>query len=1291
MARDRAYIDGSSSRSWMGFLLIILVFLVNFRSLEAIRQQSEDIKRDKSHPSNALTFSRRGLSNANRLSGTSSRFQTHSGSRIGDNNAISLDDFILSDLLIVSSIEGGIYGLNRNTGKTIWSLPPRSEVKVSTKHNSTGNTNIVGFSPLVGTSYGPKQRTFSDLVNDLPLVDTEGDQTLTGSSQIDGSSGKASLESLQELGLYIVEPGSGQVYVLSTMPFMTKGQVDPHQKKTSMSKLPLTLPQLVELSPFSFPGDASRVFVGHKSTSLVELDVRSGKIGAVFGGSQSSGGVWCSSDEKGESEDANCGDESDRSKEWAYMGRTDYTLTIHLRGRPALSQTLLFSTFSPNSADRDIAELWLSRGFSPDKRTMIGMPEESSILCFDSSQPTIKPNEQKDRTLWIKDLGATVAGIFDVVYANAPSSPNDYHQPLLLPHPKSTLNEIFSRAGSRAKFSSQGLGRIGDRSMDSILERNSATYLGISNGHLFAMGSEQHPLVAFSPRAPASLSANEHAQHDDSSREHRLCSASGCLLGSYDLQGSGFDDLQADELLGLGPGHAPLLGIEDGSAKKKQYSSDTKSIQDQIESEDGQKQKKDASSSWSSPSVVTAQIAIVFFFAACCGLLYIGSLEYRRQGAVEVGQMAKNMTWQPPDSQIDVKPSDSPIDEKKVTFASTIHNEPIAEKQDHRPPGTSSAIDQNDVQNIMSFDSKTSTTKRRRRGKRAGNAVAQREIRKETSKEDDSDVGEQSKKVDDKDEHTTLKPSSEPRETEVAEEEKNHFVKKAVADVAGPVTLEPDGGSKVALSDGSMAVVRDTVNRSLIISDEILGYGSSGTIVFKGTFQGRAVAVKRLLRDFVDVASKEVSLLESADNHANVIRYFYKEVTDSFLYIALELCPASLAEVIEKPNEYQSLSAMLKPKKALSQIASGLQHLHSLSIVHRDIKPQNILVSQTSKGDLKMLLSDFGLSKRLDGIAQTSFSQTVNNPGGTFGWRAPEILRGDVNLDAGADTCNSTSSISSTSENGGETKPSEDRKRLTRAIDIFALGCLMYYVLSNGDHPFGSRFEREMNILRRTIDLQRLDGLGEEGHEAQHLIWAMTKYEPEQRPDALKILSHPYFWDSNRRLSFLQDASDRFDIMERDPPAAPLVSLEAKALEIIGQDWHRRLDRQVMEDLNKRRKYDPKSIAALLRAIRNKKHHIHDLPSNVKRLFTIAGGGVMMTGSEYGGVNLESKQFNGSGNAGANVMSHQVQLLPDGFLAYFTSRFPRLFLHTYEVVDSYPILKSESSFALYFKPFSDDI
>ena len=50
------------------------------------------------------------------------------------------------------------------------------------------------------------------------------------------------------------------------------------------------------------------------------------------------------------------------------------------------------------------------------------------------------------------------------------------------------------------------------------------------------------------------------------------------------------------------------------------------------------------------------------------------------------------------------------------------------------------------------------------------------------------------------------------------------------------------------------------------------GFGSHGTVVYKGVFQGRAVAVKRLLRDFVSIASQEVALLQASDDHQNVIR-----------------------------------------------------------------------------------------------------------------------------------------------------------------------------------------------------------------------------------------------------------------------------------------------------------------------------------------------------------------------------------------------------------------------------------
>ncbi|KAJ3066939.1 bifunctional endoribonuclease/protein kinase ire1, partial [Rhizoclosmatium hyalinum] len=184
--------------------------------------------------------------------------------------------------------------------------------------------------------------------------------------------------------------------------------------------------------------------------------------------------------------------------------------------------------------------------------------------------------------------------------------------------------------------------------------------------------------------------------------------------------------------------------------------------------------------------------------------------------------------------------------------------------------------------------------------------------------------------------------------------------------------------------------------RTMTVSDQILGHGSHGTMVFKGTFEGRPVAIKRLLLDFYDVAHHEVKILRDSDQHQNVIRYFYQEATEKFMYIALELCPASLADVVENTTnpDLHQIRLSLKPRNVLSQIISGIQYLHSLKLVHRDIKPQNILIGE-SRGKLnshpRILITDFGLCKRL-ADDQSSFHNTMHTTGGTIGWRAPECM-----------------------------------------------------------------------------------------------------------------------------------------------------------------------------------------------------------------------------------------------------------------------------------------------------------
>lgn len=119
-----------------------------------------------------------------------------------------------------------------------------------------------------------------------------------------------------------------------------------------------------------------------------------------------------------------------------------------------------------------------------------------------------------------------------------------------------------------------------------------------------------------------------------------------------------------------------------------------------------------------------------------------------------------------------------------------------------------------------------------------------------------------------------------------------------------------------------------------------LGYGSHGTVVLKGTWGSRPVAVKRLLSDFTRLASQEVKLLQASDDHPNVIRYYCQEKRDNFLYIALDLCQASLADLMESPDRYREMASGLDRKRAMREITRGVEHLHGMKIIHRDIKPQ---------------------------------------------------------------------------------------------------------------------------------------------------------------------------------------------------------------------------------------------------------------------------------------------------------------------------------------------------------------
>lgn len=204
---------------------------------------------------------------------------------------------------------------------------------------------------------------------------------------------------------------------------------------------------------------------------------------------------------------------------------------------------------------------------------------------------------------------------------------------------------------------------------------------------------------------------------------------------------------------------------------------------------------------------------------------------------------------------------------------------------------------------------------------------------------------------------------------------------------------------------------------------------------------------------------------------------------------------------------------------------------------------------------IRAMISDFGLCKKLS-MGKASFSKRSGITG-TEGWIAPEIIEG---------------------------------RRTTTSVDIFSLGCVFYYVLTRGHHPFGENMKRQANILNGDYDLTHLFAAAEETTHtnvlAEELIADMIEEEAGKRPTAVAVLNHPLFWKSERILSFLQDVSDRVE--KALPSVDPLRTLEKNAQLIVKDDWSAQLETEITIDLRKFRGYQGGSVRDLLRALRNK-------------------------------------------------------------------------------------------------------
>ncbi|XP_062521391.1 beta-adrenergic receptor kinase 1-like isoform X2 [Corticium candelabrum] len=153
------------------------------------------------------------------------------------------------------------------------------------------------------------------------------------------------------------------------------------------------------------------------------------------------------------------------------------------------------------------------------------------------------------------------------------------------------------------------------------------------------------------------------------------------------------------------------------------------------------------------------------------------------------------------------------------------------------------------------------------------------------------------------------------------------------------------------------------------------------------------------------------------------------------------------------------------------EIILGLEHLHNLQIVYRDLKPANCLLSED--GHLK--ISDLGLACD---ISSSKPSERV----GTLGYMAPEVIQKDVEYDCRA--------------------------------DWFSFGCMLFKMLT-GHSPFGSRDRAKIDQQVETMDVEIPDGWSD---EVVMLVLSLLQKDPDYRlglQGAGSVKQHPFFTGTN--------------------------------------------------------------------------------------------------------------------------------------------------------------------------------
>ncbi|MBX3083386.1 MAG: tetratricopeptide repeat protein [Anaerolineae bacterium] len=203
---------------------------------------------------------------------------------------------------------------------------------------------------------------------------------------------------------------------------------------------------------------------------------------------------------------------------------------------------------------------------------------------------------------------------------------------------------------------------------------------------------------------------------------------------------------------------------------------------------------------------------------------------------------------------------------------------------------------------------------------------------------------------------------------------------------------------------------------------ELIGEGGMASVyrgrllTLKSEFALKVIHPDRASMDqFTTRFAREIQILSSL-HHPHIVRIIEHGEQDGLVYLVMELLTGgSLRGLIQ-----QGLPALPRVEQILLQVASALEYAHRHKIVHRDIKPQNILF--TTQGEAK--LSDFGIAKVASETTLTQTGMMIGTPA----YMAPEQW--------------------------------QNKAEITPRTDVYALGIVLYEMLT-GQLPFEANTSQE--------------------------------------------------------------------------------------------------------------------------------------------------------------------------------------------------------------------------------------